>query len=228
MDQLRGYVQTDAHVLARIAARLATLAAKPKPVSKDWLVSHYALLGIDCVQIGGMVGKDPKTIWSWMKHYGIETRPRGSDKRQWFSKGHASPFAGRKHSEETKEAIRRARLADGRVPYLLKNGEHAMRGRTGDKHPGWKGGRTPERQAFYASTEWKEACKSVWTRANALCERCGTDHRAEGMRGTFHVHHIVSFQVRELRATVSNLALLCDKCHRFVHSKRNTTREFLK
>lgn len=51
MGQIRGYVQTDAHVRARIAARLATLAAKPKPVSKDWLVSHYALLGMDCVQL---------------------------------------------------------------------------------------------------------------------------------------------------------------------------------
>jgi len=43
----------------------------------------------------------------------------------------------------------------------------------------------------------------------------------------FHVHHIVSFAVRELRAAVSNLALLCEDCHRFVHSNANTACEFL-
>jgi predicted HNH restriction endonuclease len=43
----------------------------------------------------------------------------------------------------------------------------------------------------------------------------------------FHVHHIVSFQVAELRAVVSNLALLCAACHRWVHSAANVDRAFL-
>lgn len=113
------------------------------------------------------------------------------------------------------------------MPYLLADGSHAMKGRTGANHPSWKGGVTPERQAFYASPEWREACCAVWHRADAQCERCTADHRDHSQRGSFHVHHIVSFAVRELRASVSNLALLCRDCHLFVHSKKNVTGEFL-
>ena len=42
-----------------------------------------------------------------------------------------------------------------------------------------------------------------------------------------HIHHIVSFADTDLRAEVSNLVLLCVKCHRFVHSKNNITQEYL-
>lgn len=42
-----------------------------------------------------------------------------------------------------------------------------------------------------------------------------------------HIHHIVSFAVKGLRAEVTNLALLCVACHRYVHSKRNVDREYL-
>jgi predicted HNH restriction endonuclease len=47
-------------------------------------------------------------------------------------------------------------------------------------------------------------------------------------RGTFHIHHVVSFMVRELRAEPDNLVLLCKKCHLFVHSRKNKTSEFIK
>jgi predicted HNH restriction endonuclease len=118
-------------------------------------------------------------------------------------------------------------LLDGRVPYL-KNGVHWLKGRPSSDHPTWKGGITPERQSFYSSREWKTACVAVWKRADAKCERCKKDHRILGNRGTFHVHHIVSFRVKRLRSKVSNLAILCAACHRFVHSKKNKKKEFLK
>jgi hypothetical protein len=118
------------------------------------------------------------------------------------------------------------RLKDGRKPYL-KNGVHHLKGKPPSEHPNWKGGLTPERQSFYASAEWKESCKAVWHRADARCERCGIHHNEAATRGTFHIHHIITFMVRELRAKVSNLVLLCKKCHKFVHSKQNTYREFI-
>lgn len=193
---------------------------------KAWLSDQYISQRKSADQIAREIGRDPKRVWEWIRDYGIETRPRGTDYGQNFKPGH-SAFKGKSHSEETREKIRRRRLEDGRVPYLMPDGTHAMRGRKGQSHPAWKGGLTPERQAFYSSIEWKSACKAVWHRANAKCERCGKHHNESANRGTFHVHHIVSFMVRELRATPSNLALLCDECHRFVHSRKNNQKEFI-
>lgn len=100
-----------------------------------------------------------------------------------------------------------------------------MYGITGEEHPGYKGGITPERQAFYASQDWKDACQTVWNRDEAACQRCSI-HRSEH-DGELHVHHIVSFAVEELRAEPDNLVLLCDECHHWVHSHENVDSEFL-
>lgn len=217
----RGYKQSSLHLRSRIDARLATLRNKQRGPGEQWLRERYIGRGLDCTQIAAELRKDPKTIWSWLRHYGIPTRPRG-DFSRLLQHGRSPGF---KLSDAHKDALRRVRQADGRKPYL-KNGVHWL------KLPGavpgnWKGGITPERQAFYATDEWKAACKTVWARAGAKCERCSIHHNTAKSRGTFHVHHIVSFMVRALRAEPSNLALLCASCHRFVHSKRNINREFL-
>lgn len=194
---------------------------------KTWLSDQYIAQRKSADQIAREIGRDPKRVWEWLRDYGIETRPRGTDYGHGFKIGDDSLFKGRTHTEETKEKLRMRRLSDGRVPYLMPDGTHAMRGRKGDLHPSWKGGLTPERQAFYSSDEWKDSCKVVWSRANAKCERCGKSHNAANHRGTFHIHHVVSFMVRELRADTFNLILLCVDCHRFVHSRQNKQKEFL-
>lgn len=221
----RGYKQTSDHVRNRVAARLATLAAKPKPVSKDWLEARYVYEGMNCVQIGAMLERDPKTVWAWMRHYGIQTRPRGASHSALPSDGRG--FRGRSHSPATKARLSAHAVADGRVPFDRAIGP-PCRGKRGADTPNWKGGATPERQAFYCTKEWREAVKVVWARANARCERCCVHHNTVGQRGTFHIHHIVSFAYSALRATPSNLTLLCKTCHRFVHSRKNISRELLK
>lgn len=223
----KGYRQTPEHIRKRISARVRTQLAKPRGVSKEWLRAKYEVERLDCVKIGALVGRDPKTVWAWLKHYGIPTRRRGGlTSPHAFRKGHTSLFTGRKHSAETRQRLREIALADGRVPFDPKVGP-PFRGKRGAETPNWKGGVTPERQAFYASDEWRSACKIVWARAKARCERCGIDHNTADRRGTFNVHHIVSFMVRELRATESNLALLCRPCHFFVHSRDNVDRAFI-
>jgi hypothetical protein len=193
-----------------------------KPVTKEWLAEHYIDKKMDCVQIGKLVNRDPKSVWNWLKDFGIPTRPRGDAAR--LPKGRPAGFT---HSQETKDKIRAIAIADGRVPYDPKVGPY-MRGKSGKDHPQWKGGITPERQAVYSSPEWVEAVKAVWKRADAKCERCGKHHNTTETRGTFHIHHIVSFAVRELRTEVSNLILLCKKCHRWVHSPANKQKELIK
>jgi hypothetical protein len=220
-----------------------------KPVTKEWLHEHYIVKGLDTTQIGHMVGRDPKSVWNWLKDFGIPTRPRGQTGNgmgnAWHpSKGTPPPFLGKKHTPETlarmrgikrtpetREKIRQRRIADGHVPYL-KDGKHWMEGMDQSDHPNWKGGITAERQALYASEEWRECVKAVWKRDDAICQRCKLDHRtigpADRKRFGFALHHMVGFECVELRAVVSNLILLCRYCHLWVHSKKNVNRDFIK
>lgn len=94
----------------------------------------------------------------------------------------------------------------------------------GENHHGYTGA-TPERQACYSSKEWKWAAKTVWQRDNAECQRCGVS--IDQYDGQFHIHHIISFQVEEYRTEPSNLVLLCEECHRWVHSKDNEEKEWI-
>lgn len=222
MARMNGYTQSPEHVQRRIASRLATLRVKPKPVTKEWLAEEYVSKGRDCVQIGAELGRDPKTIWAWLRHYDIPTRPRGSNVAQ-LPRGRKPGF---KLTPDQRQVLREARARDGRVPYL-KNGKHWLH-HEGAKAPNWKGGITPERQAFYATDEWRAAVKAVWARANATCERCEVAFKEVRKRGAFHIHHIVSFANVGMRTEPSNLALLCKPCHLFVHSKLNINGQFLK
>lgn len=105
--------------------------------------------------------------------------------------------------------------------------DNPMWNKKGELNPRWKGGITPERQSFYLSSEWKSACSGVWKRDNATCQRCGV-HKADSPDIPFHIHHIESFAIVEKRADTKNLILLCEICHHWVHSKKNTKKEFLR
>lgn len=193
--------------------------------TRDWLYDQYVVKGRTANDIAAEVGRDPKRVWEWIVDYGIPTRPRGvAGMKNLVRDG--SAWKGRKHTASTRMLIRAARLSDGHVPYL-RHGKHWMKTAPRGEHPNWKGGLTPERQSVCASPEWREAVKRVWARARAKCERCRVHHNTRKRRGTFHIHHVVSFVVRELRTTLSNLVLLCRECHLFVHSRKNVNREFI-
>lgn len=106
-----------------------------------------------------------------------------------------------------------------------KGAANGMHGRAGQHNPNWKGGISPERAAFYSSQEWAAVVPLVWKRDKATCQRC---KQKQNGGPTFHIHHIVSFQVVELRAALANLVLLCKECHDWVHSSANVNREFIK
>jgi len=194
---------------------------------KEWLVNEYITKKRTCNDIAKELKKDPKTIWSWLKKHEIPTRSRGGDSSSGSFKKGSNLWLGKKHKPETKDKIREARIKDGHVPYL-RNGEHWLKSVETKDHPNYKGGLSPERQSFYSSKEWSEAIKQVWKRDNAICQKCGKNHNEEKNIGNFHIHHLVSFQVRELRCEVSNLILLCKDCHRWVHSKKNINKQFIK
>ncbi|MBS8227119.1 HNH endonuclease [Vannielia litorea] len=98
---------------------------------------------------------------------------------------------------------------------------------TGVRNGNWRGGATSERQTFYTSSEWRDLCNQVWRRDGASCRRCGKAH-VYPERG-FEVHHIAGWTAfPSLRRDLGNLVLLCGYCHRFVHSRRNTSSEFIR
>lgn len=194
--------------------------------TKEWLYEQYVVKGRDCNDIAREIGRDGKSVWNWIHDYGIETRKRGyGDLDVRFKKGQISPFNGHCHSEETKEKIRQARLRDGNVPYLV-NGEHWTKQECAHTH-WWKGGVSPERQAFYGTDEWKNAEQFVRERDENTCQLCGTK-QSEDCKRQFDIHHIYKFDENErLRAHPDNLVVLCHKCHMFVHSKKNTEHKFM-
>ena len=194
--------------------------------TKEWLFSEYVTNRKSANQIAREIKRDPKRVWEWIRDYGLETRPRGTDYGQNIKLGQKSYFKGKKHSEETKKRLSEIAIKDGRMPFKKENGA-PNKGKFGSESFNWKGGLTPERQAFYSSEEWCFAVKEVWKRDKGVCQKCGVIHN-NGLRGTFHIHHIVSFQVREKRSEVSNLVLLCKTCHRWVHSKKNVEKQFIK
>ena len=104
--------------------------------------------------------------------------------------------------------------------------DNPMWNKRGELNPRWRGGVTPERQLFYTSQEWRSACSAVWKRDGATCQRCKM-HKTESEDMPFHIHHIVEFANKDLRADTDNLVLLCEACHQFVHSKKNINREHL-
>ncbi|WP_366940237.1 HNH endonuclease signature motif containing protein [Gilliamella sp.] len=97
----------------------------------------------------------------------------------------------------------------------------------GENNANWLGGVTPERQEFYATDEWKDCVRTVWKRDGAKCQRCFISFRDASNESAFHIHHIISFKHKKYRADINNLLLVCEKCHRWIHSRHNKSKDFI-
>lgn len=219
-----------------------------KPVSREALVDLYVDKGLSTYAIAKRVRRNPKRVYEWLVGYGIQPRPR-----TWDTVSGSQPFHDRTWLEH--EYVQKGRSAsdiakacavtENNVLFFLRKlgiptrsmeqirankywgavgAANPMFGRRGAANPHWKGGATPERQAFYLSQEWKSVSRKVWARDKAACQHCGL-RTAPGVQ--MHIHHKVSFAVGPLRAALSNLVLLCEPCHDWVHSKKNKTREWI-
>lgn len=172
----------------------------------------------------GYTWREPKPYWDkawlYMEYRGKDKSAKQIADEQGCNENNILYFL-KKHGIKTKTMVEiRAKKFWG-----LSGKTNGMYGRNGDTNPHWKGGVTPERQAFYVSHEWAEACLFVWNRDMATCQRCGKrkTHNDE----EFHIHHIISFSQKEIRGEPNNLVLLCGGCHRWVHSNKNKEKEFL-
>lgn len=193
-----------------------------RPVSVEWLKQKYTIEGLDCTQISKLVSRDSKSVWNWLIGSGIETRKRGTTGNYKL----ATPRRGWHHSPESKKRLSEIKKASGSCPAMI-NGKHWLHVYEDRKPATWKGGISPERQTVYASPEWKSAVKTIWKRDAATCQKCGVKKK-DARSLPFDIHHIVSFQNKELRCSPDNLVLLCEPCHYWIHSKANTQKLFIK
>jgi transposase-like protein len=169
--------------------------------------------------------RDRKPFWerAWcVREYVELERSTGEIAKQFGVTDAAVIFWLRRHK------IKRRTVSQARaVKHWGQIGpDNPMWNRLGELNPNWKGGISPERQAFYASAEWKKSCRAVWKRDGRKCRRCLLEWGAEDM--PFCIHHVESFAVVEKRADTNNLMLMCEVCHLWVHSRRNKKREYLR
>ena len=200
--------------------------------------------GLGTYEIGKLVNRNPKQVYHWLRGYGIPMRARGwqnkdTDKpyqnREWLANEYL--IKGRTSTEISKDFgvtgnniifflnkldIPRRSVSETRAIKFwgLSGSRNGMYGVRGDAHPNWKGGCTAERQAFYNSEEWKAASHIVYKRDKHKCQKCMAQKN-------LHIHHIVTFAVRELRADPNNLVLLCSTCHYWTHGSQNTDDVFI-
>lgn len=159
----------------------------------------------------------------WLiENYVLKKRSAGEIAAEFSVTDAAILFWLRKHG------IQRRTVSEARgfKHWGLSGSDNPMWNRLGELNPRWLGGVTAERQAFYASQEWKSVCREVWKRDKATCQRCGLV-RDTDLGIPFHIHHVTSFVVKALRAEASNLLLVCEPCHQWIHSRRNVNREYL-
>lgn len=105
-------------------------------------------------------------------------------------------FKGKKHTFETKEKMRLAKLGNPR-PEL-----------SGTNHWNWKGGHSAtNRQRDMVSLEYKTWRRAVFARDRYTCTECGAT-------GDLQAHHIKPYAAYpELRHNVDNGLTLCPTCH---------------
>ena len=173
----------------------------------------------------GQHWREPKIYWEhdWLYRQYVELERSAAEIASDFGCVEQNIFYFLRKHNIPRRTISGAR----KVKYWGASGEaNGMFGKHGAECPNWKGGSTPERQAFYSSKEWITVAPRIWARDNGACQRCGEKYKW-GIP-SFHIHHIVSFIVVELRAEIDNLILLCGNCHRWVHSNMNIDNKFIK
>lgn len=195
-----------------------------------WIYQKYIVEQMGTYEMGRLINRDPKTVYKWLKDNSIPTRPRGENWKNnpSFSgdkTGTNNPFYGKKHTAES--IAKMSESSKGPSPWLRGEVNHWY-GKKGSQNRNWRGGVTPERQAFCGTIEWRRAVEQVWERDQSTCQHCGKC-KSEYKNKRFDVHHIVGFDdSKELRAHLDNLVLLCHSCHMWVHSKDNTEKKFIK
>jgi len=123
------------------------------------------------------------------KKFTEESRAAISEWRSKNYKGNKNHFYGKKHTQETKDKISKAKVG--------KCG--------GENHPLWRGGTSKEPYSFDFNNELKALIRK---RDNHKCQMCSAPQ--EEYSKTFHVHHK---DYDKKNSSPNNLITLCPSCH---------------
>lgn len=142
----------------------------------------------------------------------LKGRPKTAEHRARLS----AALKGRMFSDETRARMSAAKMGQGKGRKLSDETKAKMaaakRGRrrpamTGALNHKWKGGVAPARFAG-----WRQSIRLAVISRDRVCQDCGEwDERPRCM----HAHHV---DFDETNHALSNLLLLCVKCHRARHS----------
>jgi len=169
--------------------------------------------------------KRPPFSKEWIENI-VKSR-KASGKGKWSAgqrKKMMTILMGRKLSDKTKKKISDARKGKS-TPWQL-----------GEKHHNWKGGRSEISQriknlANY--TIWREA---IFKRDDFICQCC--DERG----GKLAAHHIIlrneifdRFNIKTIEDAIickelwdtENGIVVCDECHKWIHSRNNKEKYFI-
>ena len=195
-----------------------------------WLRQKYEVEGLSTYDIGRLVGRDPKGVYTQLKRFGIPTRPRGLNLKKvsdyggdnYVLNGGANRWVGRKHSETSKALM--SFKARGPRPWLCSD-RNGMADRTGATNPNYKDGSSPDRQRIYAHGKVRALLRYIYARDRYQCVRCGA---VKTKPRSLHAHHIAPWgDTPALRFEPTNLVTLCRSCHSWVHSRKNAGREYI-
>ena len=113
--------------------------------------------------VKGFHWRHSKPYWerTWLQHqYTIMCKSANQIAKEQGCKENNILYFLKKH-----DIPRRTTQQTRQVKYWGLNGEqNGMYGRCGELNPNWRGGITPERQAFYISEEMKQLAKGVGTK----------------------------------------------------------------
>lgn len=94
------------------------------------------------------------------------------------------------------------------VAHRGKNRPKISKSKKGQLNPNWKGGISPINKRIRRSTKFFQWRKTVFTRDNYTCQKCGQKG------GELHPDHIKQFAYfPKLRFELSNGTTLCKRCH---------------
>ena len=217
------------------------------------MTQKYVVERLSSGEMARLAGVTPRTIVNWMVEFGVPRRTVSEALLGKFA-GHKSPNLGRKATIETRAKIAKNHhdVRGPNNPMFGKSGSAspvfqrivsqatraklsaAFRGKprpcmTGEKNPGWKGGRTSLCAKIRMSTQGIEWRGSVYRRDGYACQDCG-DKRG-GNLNAHHVTHLAALldlhQIKTVNEAVncpaiwdvSNGVTLCETCHERRHKK---------
>jgi len=160
--------------------------------------------------------KFQKGMISWNK--GKKGYHRGH-KPYIVAKGEDNPFYGKKHSKETKEKMRMAKLGkphfqSEETKIKIGLGNKGRKGISGEKHYNWKGGITPLNRKLRTSAMWRLWREAIFLRDNFTCQNPKCEFCENIMGVNLHPHHIKSLALYpELAFKVENGITYCEEYH---------------